>query len=76
MTLLYLYWEPANAAAHGTFSRHREEVARLAAMVEGAEIPFTAISYPELWAQWEAQDRPAWLAGHVAALRRRYLVTV
>ena len=75
VTLLYLHWEPANAAEYGAFAAHRAEVDRLAANVSDAEVTFDAMSYPELWSKWEQQAEPIWL-DHVAGLRRRYGVRV
>jgi len=57
-SLVYLHAEPATlggkpipAAAH---SRHREEIARFAAAVQGAEVAFHSLSYREWLATWPA----------------------
>jgi hypothetical protein len=73
-TLLYLYWEPANAEAHRELRLHREEVDRFRAAVGGSVVRFEAESYPELWSSWARRTSPAWLAAHVDRLRRRYSV--
>jgi hypothetical protein len=39
-------------------------------------LTFVAMPYRELWDDWAQADCPAWLRNHVAALRRRYDVTV
>src|SRR5690606_10885717 len=74
VTLLYLVWEPANAADHPVFAAHRREIAEFADRVAGATPAFAAMSYPELWASWEKRA-PAWLAEHLAHVRARYAVT-
>ena len=69
-TLLYLYWEPLQSTPESL--RHRTEVA---AFGKAADLPgarFAAQSYPELWASWEKQAEPDWLAGHAATLRLQY----
>jgi hypothetical protein len=76
LTLAYLWWEPANAAELPIFADHRNEVAAFAAGLADPQVGFHAQAYPELWSEWEAQSEPAWLRGHVAQLRRRYLVDV
>ncbi len=75
-TLLYLYWEPANAAALPAFEAHREEIARLGERVAGAFPRFEALSYPALWKSWETSRCPPWLKDHLLALRARYLVSI
>jgi hypothetical protein len=72
-TLLYLYWEPENATELAPCLQHRQEVERLASRVQGARVGFRALSYRALWQEWTKE--PA-LAPHVAALQRRYTVTV
>ena len=71
-TLLYLYWEPLNAEAFPIFAEHRSEIARFASSVSGSGITFAAMSYPELWAAWEAAPATDWLGDHVGRLRQRY----
>ncbi|MDP6688524.1 MAG: hypothetical protein QF384_03405 [Alphaproteobacteria bacterium] len=75
-TLLYLYWEPANAADLPEFGGHGEEIARLGERVDGAFPRFEALSYPELWMSWETSRCPPWLRDHLLALRARYLVAI
>lgn len=75
-TLLYLYWEPADAAQFDDFVAHRHDVVRLARRVADPTVEFVSMSYPELWAQWTASGAPEWLIAHVAALRERYAVTL
>jgi hypothetical protein len=73
ITLLYLYWEPENASALPSVHVHRAEVAEFAKRLGGEELSFRAMSYPALWAEWEAMPK---LAEHVAALRARYSVAI
>lgn len=75
VTLLYLFWEPANAADHPVFAAHRREIAGFADRVAGATPGFAAMSYPELWASWAA-DAPAWLVEHLSHVRARYAVSI
>lgn len=75
-TLLYLYWEPANAAQLDDFLAHRRDVVQFARRVADPTVEFVGMSYPELWAQWTASGAPEWLIIHVAALRERYAVTL
>jgi hypothetical protein len=72
--LLYLFWEPLDAAAHPAFARHRGEVAAFAAALEDPHCRFTARSHPEQWAEWERAGGA--LAAHAAALRARYAVSL
>jgi len=71
-TLLYLFWEPSNAEAHPLFAEHRAEVARFSASIAGGSPDFVAVSYPELWKQWETRKQPEWLQSHIGHLRTRY----
>lgn len=71
-TLLYLYWEPANPGRATACVRHRAEIAQLAARVAESRIDFRAMSYPDLWQDWER--RPG-LAAHAGDLQRRYGLT-
>jgi hypothetical protein len=74
--LLYLYWEPLNAAEFDEFRQHRDEAAELAAAVGAARVTLAAQSFEELWRQWAALDAPAWLPSHVDRLRARYSVAI
>lgn len=78
LTLVYLYWEPANASEIELFDRHRAEVDSFASLVESDETcRFSALSYREHWAELAAGgDRPEWLDDHLARLRQRYEVEI
>jgi len=76
VTLLYLYWEPANPDSGPELAAHRREIASFAERVAGSTPEFRAMSYPELWRTWEDAGPAAWLARHIDALRDRYEVTI
>lgn len=77
VTLLYLYWEPANPDASPEFAAHRQEIATFAERVAGSTPEFRSMSYPDLWRYWrEATPVPAWLIGHLDQLTARYLVQI
>ncbi|NJR80358.1 PGN_0703 family putative restriction endonuclease [Sphingomonas corticis] len=61
--LLYLYAEPARVPA-GALAQHRDEVARLSAMVTGAAVRFAACT----WSEWLAT-----FTGPTAAHARRLI---
>lgn len=69
--LLYIFWEPLDAAYHEMFRLHRAEIERFGANVAGDAIKFKAISYPELWTLWSAAADPT-LRSHGQLLARRY----
>jgi hypothetical protein len=66
--LLYLYWEPRNAAAWPQCRAHRDEANALAAAVEKSSARLIPISCHELWAEWEGKIP----AAHMKYLRDRY----
>jgi hypothetical protein len=76
VTLLYLYWEPANPDVRPEFAAHRQEIATFAERVAGSTPRFRAISYPDLWRSWDAARPADWLARHLEALRGRYEITL
>jgi hypothetical protein len=71
-TLVYLYWEPTNAAELPEFIRHRAEVADFAARVERCDTRFFALSYAALWQEWETNTAWPDLRTHLVQLRDRY----
>lgn len=75
LILVYLFWEPQNAAEFDVFASHRAEVEHFAALVHGDEsFSFASLSYTEHWADLE-ENGPAessWLP----ELRRRYDVSI
>ena len=74
--LLYLYWEPLNAAEFDEFSHHRREAAEIAAAVGDARVGFDALSFDAMWREWAGLSGPAWLPEHVERLRARYSVPI
>lgn len=77
VTLLYLYWEPANPEVHGLFARHRAEIGAFAEAVSGATVAFRAMSYPDLWRGWRSGGATLpWLGAHLDDLDARYGVTL
>jgi hypothetical protein len=75
-TLVYLYWEPLDAASYDEFRDHRRELASLAGAVGGARVEVAVESFDFLWQRWLDQGGPDWLAAHVARLRSRYAVSL
>lgn len=75
-TLVYLYWEPLDAAAYDEFRHHRHELEALAAAVEGARVRVAAQSFEALWQDWLDHGGPDWLDSHVGRLRNRYAVSL
>lgn len=76
VTLLYLWWEPANADADPVFGLHRAEIAAFADRVSGSFPAFASMSYASLWKEWGDAGPPDWLARHLSDLRARYAVAV
>lgn len=76
-SLVYLYWEPLNAARYSEFDEHHKEIELFKAAVAGTDIDFTPMSYLDLWASWSRDESaPAWLAMHIARLHQRYSIRV
>lgn len=72
VTMLYLFWEPANPLSFPTFEQHRTEIGRFAESVDGDGPAFKSMSYQELWKSWDLQVGPDWLSTHLRRLRVRY----
>ena len=75
-TLVYLYWEPLDAASYDEFRHHRQELAALFAAVEGARVDIVTQSFDALWQSWLDASGPDWVAAHVERLRSRYAVSL
>jgi hypothetical protein len=71
--LLYLFWEPLNAASFSVFADHRRQIAEFSKMVQGSEVEFQQQSYSELWRSWSSGASRA-LDEHLRQLGNRYLV--
>jgi hypothetical protein len=75
-TLLYLYWEPANADDIAACLAHRQAAEEMIGAVSDPTVVLTAMSHRTLWSDWAAPDGPEWLIEHVRALRARYDVDI
>jgi hypothetical protein len=76
VTLLYLYWEPLNHADFAEFPSHREEIASLQTMLEGAKPLLRSATYAELWEDLRTRSQEAWLQAHVDRLQERYAIVI
>ena len=76
ITLLYLFWEPSNWQDFETFRRHREEIDAFTQVVGGDRVRFQAMSYNDLWADWEQRSSPSLLVDYVRRLKHRYEVRI
>ena len=74
-TLLYLHWEPENAADFDACGAHAEEAERIGTYLTDRSVTFKSFTTTALWEAWIAGDNP-FLARHAAALQRRYVVPV
>ena len=75
-TLVYLYWEPANADDLEAFIRHRNEVRDFGELVSDSVTRFVPLSYPELWRDWEKHSHWPGMPRHLARLRERYSFSI
>ena len=73
IVLLYVFWEPENAADFPEYVQHRAEIAAFAQKVKDSDVEFAWISYPELWAQWETLNVNP---DHLREIRKRYLLSI
>jgi hypothetical protein len=76
MRLLYLYLEPEAAADLPPFRQHRDELERLAEATSNADVKLVAMTFHELWAEWQGGDTPPAVRGIAAELSRRYAVAI
>ncbi|MEI8016386.1 MAG: hypothetical protein WCH20_16310 [Nitrospira sp.] len=74
--ILYLFWEPTNWKNFDEFKRHRDEIEQFSTAVRGDSLRFAALSYSELWEDWERRLSPDWLPQHVKNLLERYAVEI
>jgi hypothetical protein len=75
-TLLYLFWEPLDAAQFEEFRRHRAELAGLIDALRDTRVKLEAMSFEALWQEWSERRTPSWLTSHVTRLRTRYSVSI
>ena len=74
VTLLYIFWEPANRDEYPEFDRHCDEVRKFAALVAGSSVGFAWGTYPDLWREWAHQGNER-LRQHASKLMERYFVS-
>ena len=74
--LLYLFWEPTNAAHIPEYRKHRQEVELFATGVEGSEIRFLPLSYSEMLQEWSKTSGWGGMLAHIQALRQRYELSI
>ncbi|MFQ5853519.1 MAG: hypothetical protein ACE5JU_23420 [Candidatus Binatia bacterium] len=74
--LCYLFWEPLNSNEFEAFEHHRVEISYVQSLAEGSSVDLVAISYSELWQEWDHLNGPDWLPGHLSALRSRYELAI
>jgi hypothetical protein len=74
--LLYLFWEPTNAPSFSVFDEHRGEISNFSGRVLGGFPEFRAMSYRELWSNWESDQPPDWLRAHLQRVRARYEIAI
>lgn len=74
VVLVYLFWEPSNAIDLEPFRRHRLEISDFSeALRDGSShVQFKALSYRELWEEWESNSRWDGMDLHLSRLRQRY----
>ncbi|CBK42324.1 protein of unknown function [Nitrospira defluvii] len=70
------YINYAESVEANLFRRHRDEVARFSAAMSGDVLRFEALSYFELWEDWQRNPLPDWLPQHVKNLLARYAVEI
>jgi hypothetical protein len=75
IALLYLFHEPADAAAPA-FAAHRAELGRVIERTAGSTVSLTGRSLHELWGEWCKGDTPVAVRAAAAELCRRYEVAM
>lgn len=71
--LLYLYWEPINSSEFLEYEQHSQDVQKVMTLVKDSRTKFTAMSYSDLWKEWEGVPD---LKDHVERLRQRYELVI
>jgi hypothetical protein len=75
-SLLYLFWEPVNWEDFSAFTDHRDEIARFTDSVGGDPVTFQAMSYLDLWKEWETRPPFTPFPDHLKTLIARYRVVI
>ena len=78
LTLVYIFWEPANADQEPVFAQHRRELIAFSLLVQGdVTCSFKWLPYAEHWRELQTlSDAPIWLGEHLKRLQARYLVNI
>lgn len=78
LLLVYLYWEPLNAAVLPRIAEHRAEIERFGELVaDDGGCRFEALSYDDHWRELDnLKAKPAWLDRQLAGLRLRYALEI
>jgi hypothetical protein len=74
--LLYLFWEPLNAADIPEVSEHRRELELFAGEVQQSTVRFVAFSYSQLLQAWSIASAWAGMSTHIKELERRYKISI
>jgi hypothetical protein len=74
-TLVYLYWEPENAADIDACRRHEDEIARIRLLLTDGSVEFRPLRYSRLWQAWTG-ERSEYLRRHAGALIERYSLAI
>ncbi len=74
--LLYLFWEPSDGKEIPQFLKHRRELVEFKEEVDGGDVKFDYMSYPELWAEWLEHSQWSGMRTHVGHLWDRYAFPV
>lgn len=74
--LVYVWWEPENASEIPELVAHRAEVDELQERIGPTSPQFHALTYGELFDEWERLSGPGWRVGHLTELRARYVLEV
>ncbi|MDD3536349.1 MAG: hypothetical protein PHC50_09430 [Candidatus Cloacimonetes bacterium] len=78
--LLYLYWRPENENWKDIepYKQHEDELKEFSELVKDAtDVKFYSMTYQDLWEQWaKLDDNDGAIKKHIAALKKRYSVTI
>jgi hypothetical protein len=74
--LIYVWWEPTNANEIEELHIHRAEIAELSRRVGRSAPRLHALTYAELFSEWDELSTPTWLKAHLAQLHARYTVAI
>ncbi|MEJ7783468.1 MAG: hypothetical protein WKF96_01610 [Solirubrobacteraceae bacterium] len=70
--LVYVYWEPTDGSELLEVRAHRKEVQELLGRVGEASPRLHALTYRQLWDEWQGLPGLPWLTAHLDELRGRY----